>query len=178
MIPLSIIIFLAGDGNPLFRPELGFLIWSALIFSVLYFFLYKKAFKPISEALKAREDKIHNSLTQAEQARDEMKNLKADNERILQEAKEERIKTLRTAKEDATLIVEEAKEKARAESKKILEETKLEINNEKMAAITEVKNKVGTLSIDIAEKVLTKELKDKNDQSTYIEELINKMELG
>lgn len=167
-----------GGGSSLITPALGLIFWTSLIFAALYFFLYKKGIKPISEALKSREDKIHNSLTQAEQAREEMKNLKADNERILQEAKEERIMTLKTAKEDAAMIVEEAREKAKAESKKILEETKLELNNEKMAALTEVKNKVGTLSIDIAEKVLTKELKDKNDQSTYIEELINKMELG
>ena len=175
----SLFIMLAGgEGNPLFRPELGFFLWSAIVFTIVYFVLYKKAIKPISEALKSRTDKIHDSLTQAEQAREEMKNLKADNERILQEAKEERIQTLKTAKEDATKIVEDAKEKAKAESKKILEETKLEINNEKMAALTEVKNKVGTLSIDIAEKVLTKELKDKNDQSSYIAELINQMDLN
>ena len=159
-------------------PDPGLFIWTVLLFIILWTLLGKFAFKPIAKALKDREQSIDDSLKAAEKAREEMANLQSDHEKLLQEAREERGKILKEAKEVRDTIINEARDKAKTEAAKIMEETRLEINNQKMAALTEVKNEVGQMALDISEKVLRRELQNKSDQEGYVKELVGNLNLN
>ena len=158
--------------------SLGLFFWQTLLFIVLIVFLKKYAWRPILTAVEEREKGIKKSLESAEKARAEMENLNAENERVLLEAKQEREILLKEARETKNTIINEAKEKANEEAERIMSSAKEQIANEKMKAITELKNTVASLSIDIAEKVLKSELKDKNSQEKFIETSLKETELN
>ena len=158
--------------------SLGLFFWQTLLFIVLIVFLKKYAWRPILTAVEEREKGIKKSLESAEKARAEMENLNAENERVLLEAKQEREILLKEARETKNIIINEAKEKANEEAERIMSSAKEQIANEKMKAITELKNTVASLSIDIAEKVLKSELKDKNSQEKFIETSLKETELN
>ncbi len=158
--------------------SLGLFFWQTLLFIVLVVFLKKYAWKPILSAVEDREEGIKNALASAEKAKAEMESLNADNERVLLEAKQERDKLLKEARETKDSIIKEAKEKANAEADRLMSSAKEQIANEKMKAITELKNTVASLSIDIAEKVLKSELKDKSSQEKFIETTLKETELN
>tara|TARA_B100002052_G_scaffold43020_1_gene35737 strand:- start:375699 stop:376199 length:501 start_codon:yes stop_codon:yes gene_type:complete len=158
--------------------SLGLFFWQTLLFIVLIVFLKKYAWRPILTAVEEREKGIKKSLESAEKAKAEMENLNAENERVLLEAKQERDTLLKEARETKSIIINEAKEKANEEAERIMSSAKEQIANEKMKAITELKNTVATLSIDIAEKVLKSELKDKNSQEKFIETSLKETELN
>ncbi len=183
MTILNFILLLAGGGdggggNPLMTPHLGLFFWTVLIFVLFWLLMGKFAFKPIAMALKNREDSINDSLAAAEKAKEEMAALNAENERIMIEAREEKARILREAKEEGDRYISNAKEKASAEAKKLVDNATLEITNQKNAAIQEVKNQVGMLAVEMAEKVLGKELKDQKDQQNYVSDLISKIDLN
>ena len=147
----------------------GLIIWTTIIFTILLIVLKRFAWKPILSAVEERSKSIDEALKLAEKAKEEMALLNADNERILTEAKTERDALLKEAREIKDGIINEAKDKANKEADKILTSAKEQIANEKMKAITELKNSVAILSIDIAEKVLKRELKEKVNQEEFIE---------
>ena len=159
-------------------PDPGLFIWTVFVFLILLWILNKFGFGPIKSALKKREDSITDALAQAQKAREEMANMKADNEKILNEAREERSRMLREAKEARDLIVSEAREKANAEYNRIVEEAKGAINNQKMAAMIEIKNSVGNMVLEVSEKVLRRELNNKNDQEAYVKQLVDEIKLS
>jgi len=159
-------------------PETGLVIWMMITFLILLFLLRKFAWKPILKMIKDREDSIENALKSAEKAKEEMQSLQADNERILAEARSERDKTLKEAREMKEQMVGEAKTKAKEEADKLLAIARETIQNEKMAAITELKNQVAVLSVDIAEKILKRELADENKQKELIGNLLNESKLN
>ena len=150
--------------------SIGLFVWQTFLFLALLFLLRKYAWKPILSAVEEREEGIKNALESAEKAKKEMETLNADNERILLEAKAERDNILKEAREIKETIISEAKTQATEEADKVLASARKQINNEKLAAITELKNQVADLSVDIAEKVLRSELKDPEKQK----ELVNK----
>ena len=158
--------------------SLGLFFWQTLLFIVLIVFLKKYAWRPILTAVEEREKGIKKSLESAEKAKAEMENLNAENERVLLEAKQERDTLLKEARETKNIIINEAKEKANEEAERIMSSAKEQIANEKIKAITELKNTVASLSIDIAEKVLKSELKDKNSQEKFIETSLKETELN
>lgn len=162
----------------LVTPSIGLVFWTTLAFLLLLFVLSKYAWRPILNAVKERELNIEVALQQAEKARDEMAKLTSDNEKLLAAAKEERVQILKEAKLISEKIVEEAREKAKGESYKYLAEAKAEINTQKMAAITEVKNQVGLLAIELSEKILKRELAGKDSQEKFAAELINDIKLN
>ena len=145
------------------KPDYGLFFWIVLIFIVLWTFLGKKAFRPIANALKEREDSIREALASAETAKAEMANLQNQNEALLVQAREERTKMLNEARDSAGKIIAEAKNKAKDEAGKILESANLEIENQKKAAIQELKNQTGLMAVQIAETLLKKQLS--NDQT-------------
>ena len=150
--------------------SIGLFVWQTVLFLALLFLLRKYAWKPILSAVEEREEGIKNALEAADNAKKEMETLNADNERILLEAKAERDSILKEAREIKETIIAEAKTQATEEADKVLASAREQIINEKLAAITELKNQVADLSIDIAEKVLKSELKDGDKQK----ELVNK----
>jgi len=160
------------------RPEPGLIIWTTIIFFLFWFIMGRLAFRPIQNALKKRDSEIQSSLDEAKNARLEMAKLKAENEEILKQAYEERAKIIKEAKEVKDSIVKEAKVKAKEEAKKIVTSAKQEIENQKMAAITEVKNLTGMMALEIAEKVLRKELKGNKEQEAYVSDLMKEIKLN
>ena len=158
--------------------SLGLFFWQTLLFVILVFVLKKYAWKPILSAVEEREEGIRNALDSAEKAKEEMKNLNADNERILHEAKLERDTLLKEAREMKEKIINDAKESANQDAEKILITAKEQIRNEKLKAITELKNEVANLSIEMAEKILKSELSDKKAQSEMIERTLKQKDLN
>ncbi|MCK7559156.1 F0F1 ATP synthase subunit B [Chitinophaga sedimenti] len=159
-------------------PALGLFTFSFVIFGILYLILKKFAWKPILGALKERETSIADSIASAERVKDEMAQMKAEHEHVLAEAKAERSKILKEAKEAKDQIISEAKAQAQAEAKKIITEAYNAIENQKLAALTDVKNQVGKLAVEVAEKVLRKELGAQAAQEAYIKELAGDIKLN
>ena len=162
----------------LVTPDIGLLFWTAITFFLLLFILKRFAWSKILTAVKEREASIEESLKTAEKAREEIKNLQADNERIIKEAKLERDVLLKEAREMKNNILKEAKEKAATEGDKIIAAAKNEIENQKMAALTDLKNQVAELSIEIAQKILKEELKDNEKQKELVKGLLKEVELN
>ena len=160
------------------KPDIGLIFWTSILFLTLWFFLGRLAFKPIAKALKDRENSIDDALKQAEKARQEMSQLNAKNEELLATAREERAKMLKEAKDLSSNIVKDAKDKAKAEANKIINNAKLEIENQKRAAITELKNKAGIMALDIAEKVIRERLQGDREQEAFVQKLVNEIELN
>jgi F-type H+-transporting ATPase subunit b len=162
----------------LVTPGIGLLFWMTLSFGVLLFVLGKYAWKPIMKAIHEREESIETALNAAEKAREDMLALKSDNELLLKRAKEERDAMLRDARKLKEGILEEARSKANEEGLRIIESARESIQYEKMAALTELKNQIAALSIEIAEKVIEQELSDKGKQKEFTEKLIDKIKLS
>jgi len=159
-------------------PDPGLFIWTVLVFLIVLWVLNKYAFGPIKNALKKREEGIADALNQAQKARDEMANMKADNEKILNEAREERSRMLREAKDARDQLITEARDKANTEYNRIVEEAKNAINNQKMAALIDIKNQVGNMVLEVSEKILRRELDNKTDQEGYIKKLVDEIKVN
>lgn len=157
--------------------SLGLFVWQTLLFVALLLLLKKFAWKPILDAVNERETSIKESLSAAEKARDDMEAVQADNKRILKEARSERDALLVEAKTASIKIVNQAKEDAKAEADKITAQAQETIQNEKNAAINELKSQVASLSVDIAAKVLQTELKDQAAQEKFVSELVKEIEV-
>lgn len=162
----------------LINPGFGLIIWMTIALLIVLFILKKYAWKPIMNALKEREDSIEESLRAAEKARDAMKDLQLDNEKLLREAKDERDAIMREARKIKDKIIEEAKDRASLEAGNIVESAKQRIEHEKKAALVEIKNMIATYSIEIAEKILKEEFKDKKKQSAYVADLLKETRLN
>ena len=155
--------------------SLGLFFWQTLLFVALLLLLKKFAWKPILDAVNERETSIKDSLSAAKKARRDMEAVQADNKRILKEARAERDALLAEAKTASVQIVNQAKEDAKAAADKITAQAQETIQNEKVAAINELKGQVASLSIDIAEKVLQTELKDKATQEQLVTQLVKEI---
>ena len=162
----------------LVTPQIGLIFWMVVTFVTVLIILRKFAWKPILKALSDREESISEALNTAKKAKEEMSALKADNERLLNEARSERDKMLKEAREAKDAIVNEAKTKAQAEANKIMNSARETINNEKNAAITELKNQVASMSIDIAEKILRHELSKDEKQKALVDSLLKDVSLN
>ena len=156
----------------LVQPGIGLIFWMTLSFAVMLWVLAKFAWKPIMKALHERETSIDEALNAANKAKKEMKELLFSNEQLLKEAKEERDAILRAGRMVRDSIIDESKTKANKEADRIVESAIERIENEKMAATTNLKNQLASLSIEIAEKILKKELSDDIKQKEFVNDLI------
>ena len=156
----------------------GTMFWMTVAFLVVLFILKKFAWKPILKALKDREDHIEESLQLADKVKSEMKELQASNEKLLVDARTERDNMLKEARETKNTIVSEAKGIAGEEADKIIAAARLAIQNEKMAALTELKNEVGKLSLEIAEKLVRHDLSSSKEQNKLVEKLLNEVKIN
>ena len=164
--------------NPLVLPDIGLVFWNTVAFLVLLIVLGKFAWQPILKAINDRESGIEEALLKADKMKAEIATMQSENEALLAKAREERATLIKEAKEASDKMVAEAKEKAKSEYDKILTDAQLAITQQKNAALTEVKNQVGTLVIEVAEKVLRKELSNKADQESYIKQLADGVKLN
>ena len=159
----------------LVTPDIGLLFWMLVSFLIVFFILKKYAWKPILNMLQEREESIEQALKTAEKAREEMAQLKANNERFLNEAHAEREKIFREAQELKDKIVGEAREQALHDKEKIMNDARISIDAEKNAAIRELRNTAAELSVQIAEKLLRNELSKEQKQKDFIEQMMNEM---
>ena len=162
----------------LLSPNIGLIFWTLIAFGITVWILGKYAWKPIMKSLNEREKNISDSILSAENVRKEMAALKSENEALLAKAREERSLMMREAKETRDKIIQDAKEQARKETNKIVADAQGVINQQKMAAITDLKNQVGNLVLEVSEKVLRRELSDQKEQEKYIQELTQNVELN
>lgn len=162
----------------LIKPQIGLVFWMSISFLSVLFILGKFAWPMILKSLKEREESIANALNAAQKAKDEMAALKADNEKLLNQARAERDAMLKEARDTKDAIIAEAKNKAAAEANRLLVQARESINNEKMAAITELKNQVAAMSVEIAEKILRHELSNDEKQKTLMNNLIKDISMN
>jgi F-type H+-transporting ATPase subunit b len=162
----------------LVTPHIGLIFWMTLSFLLVVLILGKYAWKPVMQGLKEREDSIENALKAAEKARAEITQLTFNNEQLIKEAKDERDLMLRDARKIRDNIVNEAKTKAEEEAHRILETAKENIHFEKMAAITDLKNQLAILSIEIAEKLLKEELSQGDKQKDLVKKWLNEIQFN
>lgn len=159
-------------------PDFGLLFWTALVFSILLILLAKFAWKPILKAVNEREQKISDALDLAEKTKAEMQALQAQNENLLKEARAERDAIVRDAKETATKMVEDSKHAAKTEAEKVMVAAREAINQEKAAAISELKNQVATFSLEIAEKIVRTEMTSNDNQKALAEKLAAEVKMN
>lgn len=162
----------------LILPSSGLIFWQLIAFLALLFILIKFAWKPMLAALEERESSINNALKSAEQARNDVANLKADNERLLQEARLERDNILKKAQEASVKMIDDAKNEAAKVAAQQIENAKAVIETEKKAALTEVKNQVAILTLEVTEKLLKKKLSDDKAQKDLVEEFVKDIKLN
>ena len=162
----------------LLLPGFGLIFWTLLAFIVVFLILKKFAWKPILSSLKERETTIADSLATAEKVRAEMAQMKSENEALLAKAREERGLMLKEARDTKERIISEAKEQAKVEANKIITDAQAAIEQQKMAALTDVKNQIGLLVIEVSEKVLRRELANKADQEKHIKQLADEVKLN
>lgn len=156
----------------LLTPGTGLIIWQTIIFLILLFLLSKLAWKPIIHSLRIREESIQDALDSAVEAREEMSKLKADNEKLLEEARIERDKILKEAREIGNSLKEEAKADASAAADKMIADAREAINNEKEAAMADVRAQVAELALQISEKLLREKLSDDKSQKALVEKYV------
>jgi F-type H+-transporting ATPase subunit b len=157
----------------LVTPDIGLIFWTTLSFLILLFILGKFAWKPILNSVNDRETSILKALKEAENARKEMKNLTADNERILKDARIEREAMIKEARDIKVKMISDAKEEAKTTADAIISQAQEAIENEKKSAMVDLKSQMASLSIEIAEKVVKEELSNKDKQLKLVEEMLN-----
>lgn len=162
----------------LVTPEFGLIFWTSITFLVLLLILKKFAWKPILGAVSEREKGIKDALASAVEARKEMENLQADNERILKEARAERETMLKDARELKNKMIDDAKQDAKIEANKLITQAQAAIEAEKKAAIADLKSQVAQISISIAEKVVREELSNTEKQEKLVESMLDNATLN
>jgi F-type H+-transporting ATPase subunit b len=162
--------------NSLTSPAVGTLFWSVLIFGLFFLILTKFAWKPILNAVKARDEMIKGSLESAERAREEMLKLQSDNELILRKAREEREGILKEAREVRDKLISEAKGKATEEAEKIVEKARTGIEGEKRKALSDINEQVSLLSLEIASRLLGQKLKKTGEQEKLIDNYLKEID--
>ena len=164
--------------NPLVLPDIGLVFWNTVAFLGLLVVLGKFAWKPMLKAISDREKGIEDSLAKADKMKADLTAMQNENEVLLAKAREERATLIKEAKEASEKMIAEAKDKAKSEYERIVADAQVAINQQKNAALTEVKNQVGSLVVEVAEKVLRRELTNKAEQETYIKQLADGVKLN
>ena len=164
--------------HPLLKPEFGLLIWTLVSFLIVFYILKKFAWPAIVKGLKDRELGIADALATAEKVKAEMSQMKSEHEALLAQAREERGQMLKEARETKEKIINESKDIAKVEANKIIVEARAAIEAQKMAAITDVKNQVGKMVIEVSEKILRRELADRQAQEAHIKGLVEEVKLN
>jgi F-type H+-transporting ATPase subunit b len=162
----------------LLTPELGLFVWTLLAFLIVFFLLKKFAWKPILNTLGEREKGIADSIAAADRVRKEMAQMQSENEKLMAQAREERSAMLKDAKLQSEQIVAKAKEDTRMIADKMITDAQQQIQQQKMAAMTDVKNQIGTLAVEVAEKILRQQLSTDSAQNAYNNLLAQEVKLN
>lgn len=155
------------------KPDFGLIFWTVVIFIILYLILGRLAWKPIQKALRRRDEEIQTSIDEAKLARQEMQAQADENQRLLIEAREERTRIIGEAERQSKEMITAAKDEARAAAQKVAADAKRDIDNMRKAAMVDLKREVGTMAIEIAEKILQKDLRSDANQEAFVKELVS-----
>jgi len=164
--------------NPLVLPDIGLVFWNTIAFLILLIVLGKFAWKPMLKAIAERESGIEEALLRADKMKAEIAAMQNENEALLAKAREERAGMIKDAKDTADKMVSDAKDKAKQEYERIISDAQVAITQQKNAALTEVKNQVGSFVVEVAEKILRKELSNKAEQESYIKQIAEGVKLN
>ena len=164
--------------NPLVLPDIGLVFWNTIAFLVILIVIGKFAWNPMLKAISDREQGIEDALSKADKMKADIAAMQNENEALLVKAREERAILIKEAKEASEKMIADAKEKAKAEYERIVADAQAAINQQKNAALTEVKNQVGALVVEVAEKVLRRELSNKAEQESYIKQVAEGVKLN
>jgi F-type H+-transporting ATPase subunit b len=164
--------------NSLTTPAIGTIFWTTVIFGLFFIILAKFAWKPILNAVKARDEMIKGALESADKAREDMLKLQSDNEAILRKAREEREGILKEAREVRDKLISEAKGKATEEAEKLIEKARTGIESEKRKALSEIREQVATLSVEIASKLLGEKLRQSGEQEKLIDNYLKEIDFN
>lgn len=156
-------------------PDSGLLFWMTIVFIVVFLILWKWGFPVIVKMVNDRKEYIDGSLKKAREANEKLANIQKEGELLLQQAREKQSEILKEASATRDAIVEKAQEKARDEGARIVSDARTEIENEKQAAISEIRNQVAKLSVQIAEKILREKLKGDKEQNELIDRLLDEV---
>lgn len=162
----------------LLTPELGLFVWTLIAFLAVFFILRKFAWRPILNTLNERETGIADSIAAAERVKKEMAQMQSDNEKIMLEARAQSAQMLKEAKDMKETIINKAKEETKAVADKMIAEAQQQIQQQKMAALTEVKNEIGKLAVEVAEKVIRKQLATADSQNDYAQLLAEEIKMN
>ncbi len=171
------LLFALADFSPI-KPDFGLLLWTTVFFLLFWLIIGKFAFRPIAEALKKRHNDIQDALDEAKKAKEQMAMMQAENESLLAEAREERAKIIKEAKDASNQMINDAKSKAKEEAQKIVVSSKIEIENQKKSALTEVKNEVGAMAVNIAERILKNELAGESSNKSFVDNLVKELDFN
>lgn len=161
----------------LVTPDIGLLFWMCLSFGVVVFLLGKYAWKPILNSVQQREASIEDALNEAKKMREDMARMSASNEEIMRQARAERETLLKEARDIRDKEIGDAKAKAKAEADAMLGRAREDIRNEKNAAITELRNQVAELSLQVAERILKEKLGDASAQKALVDKVMGEVDL-
>ena len=164
--------------NPLVLPDIGLVFWNTIAFLILLVVLGKFAWKPMLKAIAERENGIEEALLRADKMKAEITAMQNENEALLAKAREERAGMIKDAKDTADKMVSDAKDKAKQEYERIISDAQLAITQQKNATLIEVKNQIGTLVVEVAEKILRKELSNKAEQESHIKQIAEGVKLN
>ncbi len=162
----------------LVNPGIGLIFWQTVTFFIVLFLLSRYAWKPIMKGLKDREKNIEDALMEAERAKEEMKNIKAENQKMLEEAEAKGNELIKEAQAAAKQIREEAETRASEQAQKLIDDAQNAIQTERQAAVAEIKSQIAVLSVDIAEKILKDQLSDKDKQKKLAEDMIKDLQVN
>lgn len=162
----------------LITPDFGLLFWMTIVFLIVLGIVSKFGFKVIVKMVNDRKDYIDSSLQKAHEANKKLANIKVESDALLQEARERQAAILKEAAATRDAIVEKAQDKAHEESNRLLTEAKVEIENQRLAAVSDIRKQVATLSVEIAEKVLREKLGDEKTQMDLIERMLDEISLS
>lgn len=154
------------------KPDFGLIFWTVIIFLILYIILGRLAFKPIQKALRRRDEEIQTSIDEAKLAREEMQAQANENQRLIIEAREERTRIIGEAEKQGKEMINAAKNEAREAAQKVATDAKRDIDNMRKAAMVDLKKEVGTMAIEIAEKIMQKDLRSDANQEAFVKELV------
>lgn len=171
-------ILLEGGGLPVMNPDLGLIFWTSVIFLLAWFVIGRLGFKPISKALGEREASIEEALKAAEEARQLAEEMKKEREEMQKQMQTERAQMIAETKQREEALLKEAQEKANEQYQTKMEMAKAELDRREREMLTNVKNEVGTIALQIAEKVLRKELAGQAEQKTYVNNLVDEFKMG
>ena len=173
---MALMVFLADFS--VIKPDPGLIVWTSVIFLLVWVILGRTAFRPIQTALKKRDQDIQTALDEAKRAREEIGKMQSQNEQLLKQASEERAQILKEAKDAKESIIREARETAKEEAQKIVNAAKVDVDHMRLEVLTSIKNDLGEMALDIAEKLVRNDLKGNTEQVDLSRKLVNEIKFN